>query len=329
MVIPKKQICAWVERPGPDANIDIREVDVGEPGEGEVLIKLEVSGVCHSDHHSIYGNTPMSTHIAGHEGVGSVIKGMDWLHRACGKCETCALDYTHCPSQDNSGRNISGTFQPDAAYITRIPGDIPAEVAAPILCGGITVYKALLNADLKAGDFVGFPGAGGGLGHLGLQIAASMGFRVIAIDSADKESTCANSGAEHFLDFRKSANLVQDVRTITGGVGAHAVLCITGAQSAYDNAIAMLRNCGRLVCIGIPPTSYRLQVNPFEMLVRGLKIIGSSVGSKEQMQDLMQLAAAGKVKPEVHMYELHEVADVLDKLHLGQVSGRAVLRIPE
>ncbi|GAM43339.1 hypothetical protein TCE0_047r18071 [Talaromyces pinophilus] len=347
MGLPQQQLCAWVETPGPDATIAFRDIEVPKPGPGEVLVRLEVSGVCHSDHHSIYGNTPMTTHIAGHEGVGIVVAvgsdvsddllhsrvGVSWLHRACGKCEICKVDYTHCPHQDNSGRNVPGTFQEyclaDAEYLFQIPAEIPAAIAAPLLCGGITMYGALVRADLRAGDFVVIPGAGGGLGHLGVQIATSMGLQVIAIDSGpDKEAICRDSGACHFFDFQKSrSSLVEEVRSVAGGIGAHAVLCITGAPSAYESALAMVRSLGKLVCVGIPPSSYRLAISPFEILVRGLRIIGSTVGNRSHMSSLMDLVLQGKVRPTVEVYPFSELPEVMKKLEHATIAGRAVLQI--
>ena len=216
----------------------------------------------------------------------------------------------------------------DAEFVCKIPDSIPAALAAPLLCGGITMYGALVKADLKAGDFVVIPGAGGGLGHLGVQIAASMGYQVIAIDSgANKEAVGTRSGAQAFLDFRKSTSLVKDVQSLTNGIGAHAVICITGAPSAYDGGLDMLRNCGKLLCVGIPPSSYRLKVNPFEMLVRGLRIIGSSVGNKSQMESLMDLTMKGKLKPEVQIMDFQDLGAVMKSLEHGSIAGRAVLRI--
>ena len=211
--------------------------------------------------------------------------------------------------------------------MTRIPDQVKSELAAPVLCGGIAVYSALRKANLKSGDYVVLPGAGGGLGHLGVQIAASLGYRVIAIDAADKEEVCNTSGAANFLDFRKSNDLVADVRALTGGLGAHAVLCIAGAPSAYESAIPMLRHCGRLLCVGIPPPDYRLQVSPFEMLVKGLQVIGATVGNRNQMEELMELMVQGKLKPRVHMYPFEKLEEVLGKLERAEISGRAVLQI--
>lgn len=202
-----------------------------------------------------------------------------------------------------------------------------SELAAPVLCGGIAVYSALSKANLRSGDYVVLPGAGGGLGHLGVQIASSLGLHVIAIDAADKEEVCSSSGAAHFLDFHKSSDLIEDVRVLTGGLGAHAVICIAGAASAYDMAIPMLRHCGRLLCVGIPPKDYRLKVNPFEMLVKGLQVIGATVGNRKQMEELMLLMEQGKLKPRVQMYPFEKLEEVMRKLEKGEIQGRAVLKI--
>ena len=190
------------------------------------------------------------------------------------------------------------------------------------------MYGALIRAQLRPRDFVVISGAGGGLGHLGVQLAANMSHRVIAIDSgAKKEALARKCGAEFFIDVESSENMPveEQVRSLTG-IGAHCVICVAGAPSAYDSSIAMLRNCGTLVCVGIPPSEYRMKVNPFEMLVKGLKIIGSTVGNREQMKQLMQLAAQGKVKPEIEEFEFEELAEVIERLNKSQMTGRAVIR---
>ncbi|CAH0024871.1 unnamed protein product [Clonostachys rhizophaga] len=331
-IAAQHQVCAWVEKPGPDAEIELRDIAVPSPGPGDVLVKLAVTGVCHSDHHSIYGNTPMSTHIAGHEGLDhrflkrSSTPG--WAYQCAWNFSTC-VNYVHRFNYQTKIDPLLEYCVAKAAYVVSIPDEIPAEIAAPLLCSGITAYGALIRAKLNVGDYVVFTGAGGGLGHLGVQIARSLGYRVIAIDAGDKAAVCMSLGAEHFFDFRKSTSLIEDVLSVTGGLGAHAVVCITGAISSYDESLPMLRNCGKLICVGIPPSSYRLQVNPFEMLVRGLTIIGSTVGDKSQMPGLMELVLQGKVKPEVQLFDFDKLQTVMEKLIAGQIIGRAVLRMPQ
>lgn len=219
----------------------------------------------------------------------------------------------------------------DANYITNIPNELSPEVAAPLLCGGVSMYGALARAELLSGDLVVIMGAGGGLGHLGVQLAAHMGYRVIAIDSGEQKRKIAlESGAESFIDVAGShdaTTVQQQVKQLTGGIGAHCVVCVTGAPAAYDSAIAMLRNCGKLVCVGISPAQYRLQINPFEMLVRGLRVLGSTVGNREQMAQLMELAVQGKAKPVVEMFEFRELPEILQRLNRSEITGRAVVRI--
>ena len=219
---PKTQIGAWLEKPQPGARLVIRkDLEIPSPHEGEVLVKLDYTGFCHSDVHSIYGETPMETDIAGHEGVGHVVKlgsnvpeaildsrvGIKWQYSTCGSCEICAVNPTACPNQHNSGRDVRGTFQQyivaPANEVTKIPPELKSEVVAPLLCAGLTMYSAIAKARLRSGDWLVIPGAGGGLGHLGVQIAAKRGYQVIAIDTGEsKRNMCAELGATVFLDFK-------------------------------------------------------------------------------------------------------------------------------
>jgi propanol-preferring alcohol dehydrogenase len=181
----KTQTVAWLEEPKPGARLTLRhDVDIPSPSKGEVLVKLEYTGFCHSDVHGIYGETPMSTNIAGHEGVGHVVQlgqdvpvemmnsrvGIKWLYSTCGECEICEVNPTACPHQHNSGRDVRGTFQQyivaPAKDVSRIPDGLSSEVVAPLLCAGLTMYSAVGKTSLKPGQWLALPGAGGGLGHL-------------------------------------------------------------------------------------------------------------------------------------------------------------------
>lgn len=341
------QVAAWLNKPEHGAVLQIRQdIDIPTPNEGEVLVKLECSGICHSDVHSIYNETPMQTDIAGHEGVGYVVEcgpqvadeflnarvGVKWQYRTCGKCEICTVDSTACPFQDNAGRNVRGTF---AQYIcapvrdiTMLPKDLSSEILAPLLCAGLTMYSAVAKARLRPGDWLVLPGAGGGLGHLGVQIASSRGYKVIAIDSGkEKRKLCLDLGAALFIDFREE-DVEAKVRQVTEGYGAHAVIVGVGSDSAYQQGFAILRNLGTLVCVGIPGASCRLPITPFEMIVRGLKVVGSSCGTPAEMHELLDMAVAGKVVPQVTVYDLEDINTVVEKLARFEIGGRVVLRIP-
>ena len=188
------------------------------------------------------------------------------------------------------------------------------------------MFGALRRAGLSSGEFVVIPGAGGGLGHLGIQIAVAMGLKVIALDAGNaKRELCNRLGAEHFIDFRTSKSIADDVRAVTDG-GAHCVVVASGAPATYDCSIAMLRNCGKLVCVGIPPNEYRLHLDVFELLVRGIRIVGSSVGNSDDMVKVLELAVQGKVLPHIKEYRFKDLGVALQDLCTGQVTGRAVIQ---
>ena len=130
-----------------------------------------------------------------------------------------------------------------------------------------------MAAGLKTGDWVVFPGSGGGVGHMGVQLAKAMGFRVIGIDTgADKEALCLRLGCEHFLDFKKVENVEKEVIKLTGGEGAHAVLVTTGSASAYKSAPSMVRPGGKIMCVGLREYPQRLPLRSSEesWLIYGL-----------------------------------------------------------
>jgi len=335
---------AWVDQRGPDARIKIRnDIPIPEPGTCEVLIKLSCSGVCHSDVLHIFGNTPMTADIGGHEGVGHVVKlgtnvphdllqkrvGVKWLHTYCKQCEICAVDVTACPNQHNSGRDVPGTFQQytlsPVEGLTIIPDALDDVVAAPLLCAGLSMYGSISRAGLKEGEWLVLTGAGGGLGHLGVQIAREKGLKVIAIDTGEqKRNLCLKLGATSFLDF-KSDDVETRVKELTNGYGAHAVICTAG-PAAYAQSFRLLRNCGTLVCVGL--VTDNLTVSPFELLKRALRIVGSSVGTPEHLEELLEMAVQGKVKPVVQVRAFEDLDDVLRELAAYQVEGRIVIKIP-
>ncbi|KAJ9247151.1 hypothetical protein DTO207G8_8299 [Paecilomyces variotii] len=347
-MIPQLQKVAWVDVPKPHATLTIRrDVPVPKPAEGEVLIKMECSGFCHSDLHNIYGDLPMTTHIAGHEGVGRVVAlgpgtssklmdkrvGVKWLYSACKKCPTCKIRYTNCPNQNNCGRNVPGTFQEymvsPADFVTVIPEGLKPEAVAPLLCAGVTMYGALKKLDryCEKGDWVVLMGAGGGLGHLGIQIGKEMGYRVIAVDSASKKDICLHSGATAFVDLKED---VEDkIKDISDGLGAHAVVVVVGLEQAYEQGAKLLRPLGTLVCVGLPRPDYHIPISPLDCVNKGYQVVGSAVGTEDEMQELLKLAADGKVSSAYEVFDFDDINDVMLKLEKYQVRGRAVLRIAD
>ncbi|KIN06833.1 hypothetical protein OIDMADRAFT_46758 [Oidiodendron maius Zn] len=340
------QTAAWLDAPGPNTKLYLKhDVPIPTLGPGQVLVKLECSGVCHSDVHAILGETKrMAVHVGGHEGVGQVLKlgqdvpqsylnarvGVKWLYSACLACEICSLEYTRCPHQSNSGRDVPGTFQQyiavPANFVTKIPAQLESEKAAPLMCAGITVFAAIKKARLSKGEWVVIIGAGGGLGHLGVQIAVKMGYRVIAVDEGDEKGRmCRGYGAEMFLDY-KIDNVEKTVKDLTRGYGAHAIICTTGSEAAYTQAFQLVRILGTIVCVGLSMS--HLSISPFTVAIRGLKVIGSSVGTEEEMEELLGMAVKGDVVSNIEVFELAELDDVVQKLVKAQIVGRAVMKIP-
>ena len=291
MSIPSSQTVGWINNPGPDCVLQIRnDVEVKQPGDNEVLVKMECSGICHSDcaNLSVPGKY---TEVPGHEGVGQVVAlgpgaspdlmgkrvGVKWLWSSCKECTSCKKGkINHCGKQMNTGRSVWGTLQQytiaHADFVTHIPDGVKSEIAAPLLCAGLSLAGAVskLAPDVTPGDYVVIVGAGGGLGHIGVQIASIKGYKVIGIDSgADKEKLCKEMGAVAFVDYAKQ-DVVQAVRELTDGEGAHGVICVAGSERAYLQAPELVRNSGVFVCVGLPPDSFMFPMSPIHIANRGM-----------------------------------------------------------
>ncbi|KAI4913511.1 hypothetical protein J4E90_005228 [Alternaria incomplexa] len=347
--IPKTQTAGWIQDPGPDCVLQIRnDVQVQTPSAGELLVKLEYSGICHSDCHNLV-SPGKYTEVPGHEGVGTVVSlgqgvsedllgkrvGIKWLWNACKECSSCKQGKeNHCAKQKNTGRSVWGTLQQyvvaDAEFVTMIPEGVKSEIAAPLLCAGLSLAGAVskLTPEVNPGDFVAIIGAGGGLGHIGVQIATIKGYKVIAIDSgAEKEKLTKEMGAVAFVDYAKQ-DVLQAVRDLTDGEGAHGVICVAGSERAYLQAPALARNSGVFVCVGLPPDTFMFPMSPIHIANRGLVIRGSSTGSAKQMDELLQMALEGKITPKVEVYDFADSPKILQELQRYEVTGRKVVRAP-
>ncbi|KAJ9500703.1 hypothetical protein H2202_003919 [Exophiala xenobiotica] len=332
--VPIKHKALVYDSPG-NVSAKVEYVDTPRPGTGEVLVKLTHSGVCHSDM-AIMTNRWTArippTHkgqIGGHEGVGEIVAfgpeadqisglklgsrvGIKWMAYAC-----CNCIYAIAP----------------AHYVTPIPDGVASDVAAPLLCAGLTVYSALRKAGAEPGDPVLISGSGGGLGHLALQIGSNgMGFRMMGIDMGDKEAISRECGAEVFFDLTKygkgaEASLVDDVKAATGGRGVAAVIVCTGNNAAYAQALPLLRIGGTLVCVGIPEGAEVAFPNatPSQFIYTQAKIVGSSVGNRLEAIQLMEMAARGKVKTHFQLKKLEDANEVFELMDKNGLHGRVVL----
>ncbi|KAJ7127553.1 hypothetical protein C8R43DRAFT_1027602 [Mycena crocata] len=320
---------------------------------GECLVKIDYAGVCHSDLHIKEGGWgPVSFPlVGGHEGIGHIVAigdhtvaspvkigdrvGIKWIANACLKCEMCRMGNEPCCSVAAAmthGYKVDGSFADYALsyvdYVTPIPESLDSAAATPLLCAGLTIYKALKETNPKIGNWVAVPGAGGGLGHLGIQYAVAMGLRVIAIDTGNvKRDLCLKLGAEKWIDFKTSTDLVNDVKEATGGQGPHAAIVVASNPGPLDQAVMYLRKKGTLVAVGIPSGMAMLTV-PIGLLInKGLTIIGSAIGSRQDVAEALDIAARGKVTCHHEVKDFSEINSVFAELAKQNIAGRVVLKL--
>jgi propanol-preferring alcohol dehydrogenase len=356
--IPQTQTAAVIHKLGGELEFKT-DYPVPKPGTNEVLVKVLYTGVCQSDLHTKNGTAASATgdpitkiklpHVGGHEGVGRIIAlgpqvkepvkigllvGIRFLSRVCHECNYClAGQEQYCATSTNHLHHEDGSFQQycvlDANYLAVLPEDVDPSIQGPVLCAGVTAYKAVLNANIKQGQYMVVLGAGGGLGHFAVQYALALGAKVIAVDSGEAKKALVESyGVEAFVDFAKTKDIVGDVLSITG-IGAHAVVVTSGNAKAYAQAADMLRAGGSLSCVGIPPGKTLLQTPVAGIVIKGLHITGSLVGSLKEGMEAMEYVRKGIVKPEIQIRKFSELPQVYEQLEKGDVSGRIVLQMAD
>jgi alcohol dehydrogenase, propanol-preferring len=324
--------------------LSIEEVDRPSPGAHDVLIEMEACGVCHSDLHVADGDWPQLVPITkrplilGHEIAGRVVEkgatvthleigdrvGVPWVNWTCGECEFCCEGNENlCVKQQITGVTVDGGYaefvRAPARHATRIPEGLSSVEAAPLFCAGVTVYRALKHAKIQPGQRLAVFGVGG-LGHLGVQIGAGLGAIVTAVDVSEEKLAQARSlGATAALNVG-TVNVVKELRR-AGGV--HAALVTSAAKAAYDVAFPCVRPTGKLLVVGLPSES--LCFAAIQMAALEVHIQASSVGTREDLREVLALSAAGKVRCQTATRSLAQVNEALQELRSGQVSGRLVL----
>jgi propanol-preferring alcohol dehydrogenase len=301
-------------------------------------VRLSVSGVCGSDFHLAAGHAGPTRDILGHEGVGRVVQigsavpdsliqvgarvGIAWVRDVCEKCIFCRTPggEGHCLEMLCSGLKRDGTFAEYAIvpsrFVVRIPESVPDHLVAPILCGGVTAYKALKVSGASAGQWVVISGAGGGLGSLGIQYAKAMGYRVIAVDVGEaKKEYSLQTGADAYFDGRELD--ISAVKELTGG-GAAAVIVAANSIQAYQSALDLVAPYGSYVCVGIPPPGQHVGFEPIALISKNIRLIGSAVGTREDIWEAIEFVAKGQVKPKVEMATLEDLPEISKTF--GQVS---------
>ena len=323
--------------------LTVGEYDKPAPGPGELLVKLVASGVCHTDLHAAQGDWPVKPSppfVPGHEGVGEVeavgegvegfkvgdLVGNAWLWSACGHCEYCRSGWeTLCEQQKNGGYSVDGSFGEymlvDATYAPRIPaGSDPYEVA-PVLCAGVTVYKALKETEVRPGQWVVISGIGG-LGHVAVQYAKAMGMRVAAVDIADDKLDLAKEHGAEVMVNAATEDPIGAIQAQTGG--AHGVLVTAVHSEAFGQAIGMARRGGTIVFVGLPPGDFPAPI--FDIVLKRLTVRGSIVGTRQDMIEALDFYSRGLIHPTISTRSLEEINDIFDAMKDGALEGRVVIR---
>ncbi|RCK65220.1 Alcohol dehydrogenase 2 [Candida viswanathii] len=344
MSIPTTQKAIIFETNG--GKLEYKDIPVPKPKPNELLINVKYSGVCHTDLHAWKGDWPLDTKlplVGGHEGAGVVVAigdnvkgwkvgdlaGVKWLNGSCMNCEYCQQGAEpNCPQADLSGYTHDGSFQQyataDAVQAARIPAGTDLANVAPILCAGVTVYKALKTADLQPGQWVAISGAAGGLGSLAVQYAKAMGYRVVAIDGgADKGEFVKSLGAEVFVDFLKEKDIVGAVKKATDG-GPHGAVNVSISEKAINQSVDYVRTLGKVVLVGLPAGS-KVSAPVFDSVVKSIQIKGSYVGNRKDTAEAVDFFSRGLIKCPIKVVGLSELPEVYKLMEEGKILGRYVL----
>ncbi|MFD8754202.1 zinc-dependent alcohol dehydrogenase [Kitasatospora sp. NPDC059577] len=323
------------------APLVIEDRPVPEPAAHQVRVRIEASGLCHTDIHAARGDWPVRPappFVPGHEGVGVVEAAgelvrhvrvgervaIPWLADACGRCDQCVSGWeTLCPRQHNSGYSVDGAYAEHALahgdYVVPVPEGIDPLDAAPLSCAGVTTYKALKVSGAGPGTRVLVSGIGG-LGHLALQYARICGAETIAVDVTDDKLALARDlGADHVLDAR-SQDVAAEVQALGG---AHAAVALAVSNASFQAAYGALRRGGTLVLVALPAGG-KLELPVFDSVLNGTRVIGSIVGTREDLAEVFRLHALGRTRVIRETRRLEEVNACFDEVLAGRVSARLV-----
>ncbi|KAF4917468.1 Alcohol dehydrogenase 1 [Colletotrichum viniferum] len=329
------------------------------PGPNEVLVKLSVTGLCASDLAMALGHFGPVGNILGHEGVGKIAAlgsnvssldpsvevgqrvGIAWTRDVCGSCDACTdlvnEGETRCVKAMHSGKTYDGTFAQYSLvpyrYLARLPphfDDLPDEEIAPILCAGVTAYKAVKGCHVTPGQYFAISGAAGGVGALAVAYAHAMGYRVIAIDAGqEKAKICKEQGAEHYVDVTEPGTLGEKVMKVTGGKGAKAIVVAATSLAAYQQAFEALAPFGTLMCVAVLGHEALVNFHPLWLIAKGWKILSSSVGTRADILEALEFVKRRAVVPKVQRAKLSNVERLMQTMSAGKLQGKWVLTLDD
>ena len=311
------------------------------PALGQVVVRLEASGICHTDIHAAHGDWPVKPtppFVPGHEGVGRIEAVGDgvsvervgqrvaipWLHVACGTCEFCVSGWeTLCLDQQNTGYSVDGCYSEcvvaQARYVVPVPTGVDPLEAAPLTCAGVTTYKAVKVSGARPSDVVAIFGVGG-LGHLALQYARLAGATVVAVDvTEDKLALARELGADHIVN----AATASPVETLQALGGADVAIATAADAEPVRQAFDSLRRNGRLVLVGLPARN-ELSLPIFQTVLNGITVIGSIVGTRLDLAEVFELHAAGRTRVVLETRQLGDVNEAFTDILHSAVPARLV-----
>ena len=335
-----KMKAAQISKAGGDW--ELVERDVPEPGPGQVRVKVEACGICHSDALVKEGLWPglQYPRVPGHEIAGRVDAvganvtswaigqrvGVGWHGGHCFVCEQCRRgDFAMCVNRKVTGIDFDGGYASHvivpAAALAAIPDDLPAEEAGPFMCAGVTVFNALRNSGARAGEVVAVHGIGG-LGHLGVQYARRMGFNTVAINrGSDKEDLARQLGAHSYIDAT-AKDIVGELQKLGG---ASVILATAPNAQAISGLVDGLAPSGKLLVPAAP--SEPLSINVFSLIMKRSSVAGWYSGTAKDSQDTLEFSALSGVHPMIEKYPLDKVAEAYEQMHSGRVRFRVVLTL--
>jgi D-arabinose 1-dehydrogenase-like Zn-dependent alcohol dehydrogenase len=328
----------------PRGDWELVERDVPEPGTGQLRVKVEACGICHSDVLVKEGLWPgiQYPRVPGHEIAGRIDAvgdgvtswrqgqrvGVGWHGGHCFVCDPCRRgDFAMCINRKIAGIDFDGGYAEymiaRAESLAAIPDELPAEEAGPFMCAGVTVYNALRHSGARGGDVVAIHGIGG-LGHLGVQYARRMGFHTVAINRGkDKESLAKSLGAHHYIDSG-AGNAAAELQKLGG---ARVILATAPNAKAISEMVAGLGIDGTLLVPAAPNDPLMMSMMP---LISGRRsVAGWYSGTARDSQDTLEFSALSGVHPMIEKYSLGEVTEAYEQMHSGKARFRVVLTMPE
>ncbi len=326
-----------------DKKVSVEEKQLRPLKHGEALVQTEFCGVCHTDLHvknADFGD--VTGRVLGHEGIGKVIEvaegvtslkigdrvSIAWMFESCGHCEYCTTGReTLCRDVKNSGYTVDGAMAEQvivtADYAVKVPDNLDPAAASSVTCAGVTTYKAVKESNIRPGQWIGIFGVGG-LGNLAVQYAKNVfGAKVVAFDINDEMLAFAKECGADVIINSLNEDPIAKVKELTDGKGLDATVITAVAKTPFNQAIDVVKAGARVVAVGLPVDKMDLDIP--RLVLDGIQVIGSLVGTRQDLKEAFQFAAEGKVVPKVALRKLEEINDIFEEMEQGKFTGRMVI----